>query len=153
MPFRFRLQSVLRLQQGLERKQLARMQRVATALQRAEGAAHEIQSRLDAFISERQNNLERGSDVRELLLNQACDQFGRLALSQALSLRDRANQEWATELTNYQALRMQTEKLEAVRNAHLKIFEGAERKREQSALDEMHSLRTHRLSSDENLLI
>lgn len=153
MSFRFRLQSVLRLQQGLERKQLARLQQFAAVLQRAEGSVQEIRLRLDAFVSERQDALEQGSKGGELMLNHACDRFGRSVLIEALSFREMAEREWRAELSKYQSLKLQTEKLETVRDTHRKAFKAAEQKREQVALDEMHSLRSHGKPLDEDHLI
>ncbi len=153
MSFKFRLQSVLRLQQSLERKQLARLQQFAAVLQRAEGTVQEIRSRLDALVLERQEGVEQGSNGSELMLNHACDQFGRSVLREALSFRETAEREWAAELSNYQSLKLQTERLENVRDTHRKVFEAAERKREQIVLDEMHSLRSHRMPLDEDRLI
>jgi flagellar biosynthesis chaperone FliJ len=144
MGFRFRLQSLLRLQQSLERKQLARLQQAATSLQQARQTEREIRSFIEGSVPERQKFITDGSQGAEMSLLHSCVVWSDFALNEATKRTESAAQYWSAELTSYRNRKMEVEKLLAIRNAHHDVYQTSELKREQAEADELHSLRLQR---------
>jgi flagellar biosynthesis chaperone FliJ len=144
MGFRFRLQNLLRLQQSLERKQLARLQQAATFLYQAQHAQQEIRSAIDEAIPERQKLLSNGSRGAEMFLLNSCVSWSDVALNEASKRTESAARYWSAELASYRNRKMEIEKLLAIRNAHYVVYQTTEAKREQAEADELHSLRLQR---------
>lgn len=147
MGFRFRLQSLLRLQQSLERKQLARLQQAATSLHQARQAEQEIRSFIHESVPERQKLLTDGSLGVEMFLLHSCVAWSEVGLREATKRSESADQLWSAELASYRDRKMEIEKLLAIRNSHHDVYRVSELKREQTDADELHSLRLRRESS------
>ena len=147
MGFRFRLQSLLRLQQSLERKQLARLQKAATSLHQARQAEQEIRSFIQESVPERQKLLTDVSQGTEMSLLHSCVVCSGVGLTEATKRSASAAQHWSAELASYRNRKMEIEKLLAIRNAHHDLYQTGELKREQAEADELHSLRLQRETS------
>jgi flagellar export protein FliJ len=141
MPFRFPLEVLLRVRQGLERKQELRLQqashRVATLLRQIEDARSEMES----IAARREPQLESGISAAELQFDVLCRSVltGRRHTLEKQLVEAEAFRYSCRE--DLQQARRQREAMDTLRLHQLQIYRQQETRLDQRRLDDLFLLR------------
>jgi len=142
MPFRYRLQAVLRLRQSLERQEEQKLLAAASVVAKLRGKLEQlVESQMEARRAEFAQ-LEHGGAAAQLQYASVCDAaYVRVRKRLRLELQD-AEHKRMELLAAYQTARQKRETLEGLRERQQQAYELNAARREQQVADEMFLMRT-----------
>lgn len=144
MPFRFPLESLLRLYRSREHHEQLRLQILVAQRTRLRVEMEEIRQRL--YELRRLSAAEAGKILSgaELNLLLSWQQLAQRELGRLQSELADVEQRYRQQLEAYQRARRQRETVESLRARHLHAYQRLENRRQQKTLDELHLLHRSR---------
>jgi flagellar export protein FliJ len=143
MPFRYPLQSLLRLREGLERQEENSLFAIAAHVaalraQIEQLRENQMQSRRAEF-----QQMQTGSVGAALQFGSTCEEAARVACKKLEAELADAERRRRVQLTAYQAARQKREILESLRERRETVYEIEVAHREQQTLDDTFLLQTY----------
>jgi flagellar export protein FliJ len=144
MPFRFPLETLLRLRTTLTRQEEVRLESISHQLSAAQQQRQAMQERLRAFDEALAADMRQGTNAGELQLRMA----GRRGLLQADErLKQTITQlelAWQQQRQKFYEARQREEVLQNVRERELASFQEEQRRRDQQITDDLFLARRNR---------
>lgn len=137
MPYRFRLQTVLRLRAAFEQQEERRLQQIAQELQVCERELTNARSEWLALKASQIDALANGLASSELSFYAACFHGLRLRQQQLQSRRKQLQMRWQEQRNALQAARGKREVLEKLRDQEAIIYRREQQRREQAEADDL----------------
>lgn len=141
MAFRYRLETILRLRQGLERLEERKLLAVAAEMASVRNAIDEVDRNQAAARRETQERMARGVTGAEVEFAAACEAASSRRRAQFERQLRNARSRHAQQLEKYRAARQQGEILEGLRERQQQAHQSAANRREQQIADEAFLLR------------